>query len=230
MESAPRPSSTRDRLGSALTRQPWLALEVALASLIAFLNMLMPTLLLVGLGTTSLWARRTSWLDVGLKRPASWRTTVGAATLLAVAASAFSLWIARPAIQALTGHVQDYSLFQSVQGNARTFLGWLAISWILGAFLEEMAFRGYFLNRSLDLFGRRWPGIVTAVLLNASAFGALHAYQGLGGMLNTAVDAAIFALVYLSSGRNLWLTVLMHGIGNTLGLIAIYQGWFGLLG
>jgi membrane protease YdiL (CAAX protease family) len=52
----------------------------------------------------------------------------------------------------------------------------------------------------------------------------------LGGILNTAVDAAIFSVVYLIGRRNLWLTVLMHGIGNSLGLIAIYQGWFGLLG
>jgi membrane protease YdiL (CAAX protease family) len=207
-----------------------LALEVALAALIAFLKILMPTLLLVGLGTASLWVRRMSWRDLGLKRPASWRNTLGAATLLAVAAFAFNLWIARPAIEALTGQVRDFSQFKSVQGNVRTLLGWLAISWVLGGFLEEMAFRGYVLNRSLDLFGLRLPGIVAAVLLNASAFGALHASQGLDGMLNTAVDGAIFSLVYLIGRRNLWLTVLMHGIGNTLGLIAMYQGWFGLLG
>jgi membrane protease YdiL (CAAX protease family) len=189
----------------------------------------MPTLLLVVQGTLSLWFRRRTWLDVGLKRPTSWRSTVVAATVLAAASFAFSLWIARPVIDALTGEARDFSQFQSVQGNVGMLLLWLTVSWVLGAFLEEMAFRGYLLNRSLDLFGVRLPGMVFSVLLNASAFGVLHSEQGLGGILNTGLDAAIFCAVYLVGRRNLWLTILMHGIGNSLGLIAFYLGLFGLL-
>ena len=229
MEVAQLKQSQRDRLGSALVRQPWLTLEVAIAALIAFLNILMPTLLLLAMGTGSLWLRRKSWLDLGLRRPASWLNTVVLGALLACATTAFSLWVARPGIEVLTGQVQDFSQFQSIQGNLQMLLIWLAISWILGAFGEELAFRGYLLNRSLDLFGNQWAGIIASVLLNAAAFGVLHAYQGLGGVLNTAVDAALFAVIYLAGRRNLWLTVLVHGIGNSIGMIAIYFGWFGLL-
>ncbi len=93
-----------------------------------------------------------------------------------------------------------------------------------------MAYRGYLLNRSLDLFGSHWPGYLISILLNAAVFGALHMEQGLNGVLNTGVDGAIFAIIYLLSKRNLWLTILVHGIGNTLGLLAFYFGWFNLLG
>lgn len=222
--------SSRERIGHALGRKPWMALEVTVASLIAFLTILMPTILLIVQGTASLWFRRRTWLDIGMKRPASWRNTLTAATVLAVASTAFSMWIAGPAIDALTGEARDFTQFKAVQGNVEVFLLWMALSWVLGGFLEEMAFRGYLLNRSLDLFGGGVPGMVISVALNASAFGVLHTYQGLSGILNTGLDAAIFSVVYLVSRRNLWLTIFMHGIGNSLGLIAMYFGWFGLLG
>jgi membrane protease YdiL (CAAX protease family) len=206
-----------------------LTIEVAIASLIAVLNVLIPTILLLGLSTASLWLRRLTWLDMGLRRPASWRKMALSATALAFATTAFGLWIARPAIAALTGEVQDFSQFREVQGSWQVLILWLAISWILGAFGEEMVFRGYLLNRSLDLFGLSWPGHVASVLLNAAVFGALHRSQGPGGMMNTAVDACMFSIIYFLGRRNLWLTILVHGIGNSLGLIAFYFGWFGLL-
>jgi hypothetical protein len=207
----------------------WKALEVGFASLIAVLHVLMPTLLLLVLGTVSLWLRRLSWRDLGLRRPTSWGKTLALGSLLAVAATAFSLWIARPLVQTITGQVRDFSQFQAVQGNFGMFLVWLAISWSLGAFGEELAFRGYLLNRSLDLFGNRVPGMVAAVFLNAAVFGILHSSQGLGGILNTAIDAAIFCTVYLVGQRNLWVPIVMHGMGNSLGLIAMYLGAFGLV-
>lgn len=226
----PQPTPFRDSVGQALARKPWIALEVTVASLIAISNFLMPTVVLVAQGTASIWCRRGSWRDVGLKRPASWRNTIAAATVLAVVHTAFSLWVAGPAIDSLTGQPRDFSLFQSVHGNVRMLLLWSALSWGLGGFLEELAFRGYLLNRSLDLFGARPLGMAAAFVLNASAFAALHIYQGPSGILNTGLDAAIFAAVYLIGRRNLWLTILMHGLGNTFGLVAFYFGWFGLLG
>jgi len=207
----------------------WKAVEVGFASLIAVLQVLMPTLLLLVLGTVSLRLRRLSWLDLGLRRPTSWPKTLALGSLLAVAFTAFGLWIAHPLVQTITGHVRNFSEFQSVQGNFAMFLFWLAISWGLGAFGEELAFRGYFLNRSLDLFGDRVPGMIAAVFLNAAVFGIYHSTQGLGGILETAIDGAIFCTVYLVGGRNLWLTILVHGISNSLGLIAMYLGAFGLL-
>jgi uncharacterized protein len=221
--------SRRDSIGMSLRLPQWKALEVGFASLIAVLNVLMPTLLLLVLGTVSLWLRRLSWLDLGLRRPTSWRKTLGIGTLLAVAFTAFGLWIAHPLVQAITGEVRDFSEFQSVQGNFATLLLWLAISWSLAAFGEELAYRGYLLNRSLDLFGNRVPGMVAAVFLNAVVFGLLHSSQGLGGVLEVGIDAAIFSTVYLVGRHNLWLTILMHGISNSLVLIAIYLGAFGLL-
>jgi CAAX protease family protein len=221
--------SRRDSIGMSLRLPQWKALEVGFASLIAVLNVLMPTLLLLVLGTVSLWLRRLSWLDLGLRRPTSWRKTLGIGTLLAVAFTAFGLWIAHPLVQAITGEVRDFSEFQSVQGNFATLLLWLAISWSLAAFGEELAYRGYLLNRSLDLFGNHVPGMVAAVFLNAVVFGLLHSSQGLGGVLEVGIDAAIFSTVYLVGRHNLWLTILMHGISNSLVLIAIYLGAFGLL-
>jgi membrane protease YdiL (CAAX protease family) len=221
--------SRRDQMGQALGRRPWLALEVALGALIVFGNFLMPSAVLAVMGSASAWLRRKSWLDLGLRRPASWPRTLALGTGLGLASAAFSLWVARPVIAALTGQVQDFSSFEPIRGNLQMLLVWLGISWLIGAFLEELAFRGYWLNRLLDLFGTGWAGLAVAVLVNATAFGVMHAYQGLGGILNTAVDASVFALIYLAARRNLWVVMLVHGIGNSVGFLAFYFNWFGLL-
>jgi membrane protease YdiL (CAAX protease family) len=60
----------------------------------------------------------------------------------------------------------------------------------------------------------------------ALLFGWGHNTQGPAGLLLNIYDGLAFGVLYLASGRNLWLTVIQHGLGNTLGFILIYLGCY----
>ena len=72
---------------------------------------------------------------------------------------------------------------------------------------EEVLYRGLLLAVAVAV----WPDIpaVRLVLLSGIAFGLAHAYQGVPGMLTTAVLGASLAVLYVGSG-SLLLPVLYH--------------------
>jgi membrane protease YdiL (CAAX protease family) len=64
------------------------------------------------------------------------------------------------------------------------------------------------------------------VLGSAALFGWGHAYQGLTGMLETALFGCVMAGLYLLARRQLWLPLIAHGVYDTLGFMLIYLGWY----
>ena len=55
-------------------------------------------------------------------------------------------------------------------------------------------------------------------------FGLGHFYQGVAGVASSTVSGLFFGVLYLKSGRNLWLPILAHGFSDTIGLALIYLG------
>ncbi len=96
--------------------------------------------------------------------------------------------------------------------------------WIAAALPEELAFRGYVLNRLGDLLGRGRIAIAAAVVVASAAFGLAHLSEGLAGILDGVIAGALFAGLYLAAGRNLWLPIVVHGAVDTLGVILLYRG------
>ena len=107
-------------------------------------------------------------------------------------------------------------------GNVPQLLLWLAVTWSIAAFGEEMAYRGYILNRAADAFGRGWPAWIFAAILSSALFGLTHHYQGVAGVIDVTVFAFIPVIAYFLSGRNLWIPILAHGIGDTIAFVLIF--------
>jgi membrane protease YdiL (CAAX protease family) len=42
----------------------------------------------------------------------------------------------------------------------------------------------------------------------------------------TAVSGLIFAILYMASGRNLWLPIITHGMVDTIGFLLIFAGLY----
>ena len=49
-----------------------------------------------------------------------------------------------------------------------------------------------------------------------------HAYQGIGGILTTGLIGLTFGLLYLVARRNLWPTIIGHGLVNTFGITVLH--------
>ncbi len=206
---------------------PWFAIECGLlvALTVADWYALVPlsrTPFLLLLGWISLRVRKLRWRDVGF----SWPPHAGRAVLIGivvgVAMELLAIGVTTPLITAATGVPLDMSDFQSAVGNFKLLLILLAASWILAAFGEELAFRGYLLNRVADFCGRTRGGWVLSLLLVSAFFGIGHANQGLTGLLQESLSGFLLGVLYLACGRNLTAPIIAHGVANTLAFILIY--------
>jgi membrane protease YdiL (CAAX protease family) len=219
----------RDRIGNFLSTNRWAALGELLIGLgfvlltaIEWLST--PTIPLLLVGWLSLWLRRIGWRGVGLRRPLSWGKTLLIATLVGLGYQALDILLISPALERITGVPIDLSQFDLLRGNLLFTLFALVFSWLLAAFGEEMVFRGYLFQRAADLFpnqSRRW---LLALLVSAVIFSIGHLYQGVTGVVDTFLAGIVLGLLYLFSGRNLWLPILTHGVINTAGFLLIYWG------
>ena len=177
--------------------------------------------LLLLLGSQSLWSRGLGWSDLGLRRPvAPWRTI-----LYAVAASVGLLFAIRIVIVPLAVFVAGDSIDLSVFGEAgdtRAFLPWFVEALTLSAFGEEMVFRGYLIRRVSELMGNTSVGRVAAVVVSSALFGLAHRYQGRAGVIATAMIGAVQGTLYLCDRENLWTVIVCHGIVDAVILSTLY--------
>ena len=92
---------------------------------------------------------------------------------------------------------------------------------------EEIIYRGYLLGRLAELFGGDRRAWAISLILGSALFGLLHFYQGIGGIVITGFVGFLFGLVYLLVKRNLWVTIIAHGLIDTISFIALYFGMVG---
>ena len=228
MSTTIAPAALRDRVAALLRDNRMVILaEFVIVALVRFevLPFSPATIPLLLLGCLSLWLRQSGWREIGMGRPASWRRTILLGTGIAVAWHILDFAVVVPLLRRVTGESLDLSEFSSLRGNLPELLYWVALSWMLAAFGEEMVYRGYILNRLADLFGRSRAGWALSLTIMGLLFGVGHIYLGTLGLVLNTVDGIVLGVLYLASGRNLWLTVIQHGVANTIGFILIFLGF-----
>lgn len=176
------------------------------------------------LGWASLRLRRLGWRSVGFSLPTGWPRALALGSLAGVAMELFSVLASQPALERLFGKAADLSDLRPLVGNAVLLLVVLLANWILAAFGEELAYRGYLMNRLAGLGGGT-PWAWAASLVAASAvFGWGHVDQGVTGQVQAALDGLLLGLLYLGARRNLLLPIIAHGVSNSLAFVLIYVG------
>lgn len=88
----------------------------------------------------------------------------------------------------------------------------------------EEGTRGYVLERAAARGHGTQRAYLVALVLVSVLFGLGHVYQGVSGVIGSAVSGLFFGSLYLASGRNLWLPILAHGFSDTIALALIYLG------
>jgi uncharacterized protein len=172
----------------------------------------------------SLWLRKVGWRGVGLVKPQNWTRTCLLGLVCGLFAQAFTIYALEPFVARFTGHLPDVSQFSNLQGNILLLLFWLALSWTLAAFGEEMVFRGYLLNRFGDMFGNAKAAKIFGLIFSSALFGVVHLYQDISGIISTGIVGLFFGILYFMDNKNLWAAILAHGIMDTCGFILIYFG------
>ena len=179
-----------------------------------------PFLLLIG--WASLRLRGMAWRDVGFARPPRLGRAISIGIAAGVIMEVLAITVTTPLIASLTGTPPDYSDFEDVVGNLGVLLIFLAASWILAAFGEELAFRGYLMNRAADVLRRSRGAWIVSLIAVSLYFGIGHGNQGVAGIAQESLSGFLLGVLYLATGRNLTVPIVAHGVSNTLAFILIY--------
>jgi membrane protease YdiL (CAAX protease family) len=165
-----------------------------------------------------------SWGELGLRRPRSWPLTVARAAALAAALHVV-IGLTSTVVSRLTGEAPDITKADVLRGNLPALLIGLMVVWTSAAFGEELLFRGYLMNEVAGTLGGGAGGWVVGLVVSAVLFGLGHAYQGVTGVIVTAVVGLFFGAAYLAARRQLWVPVLTHGLYDTSAFAIIYMNW-----
>jgi membrane protease YdiL (CAAX protease family) len=198
--------------------------EVLVAAVAVLADWLIPAAVLVVMAVVSLALRRRGPSSLGFHRPAHPLRLVGQMAMFAVAWTLFNVAALIPVTNHLSGTRQDVSAFADLEGDLGLLVVYLTASWVLAAFCEEVAFRGYLLTRLIDVVGEGRLQTVVAVLGSSVLFGLLHTEQGVVGVVAAAIAGVVFSVLRYRC-RTLWAPVLAHGFDDTLGFT-----WFFFFG
>jgi uncharacterized protein len=184
----------------------------------------------MGISLLIFWAaarlRGAGWADFGVTRPKNWFRTVLVSLVVALGVLGAVVLVINPLVNAIpNAEPRDMSMYSHLAGSLPTLILNVALMWITAGFLEELLWRGYLMNRLIDLQGRgtklAW---VIALIGSAIIFGLAHLFQGPVGMFRTGAIGLVFGLAYLAVGRNLWPLILSHAFIDTLDFVSHYFG------
>jgi len=170
--------------------------------------------------------RGTGWKDYGLPRINKWFFTVLKGLGVAFAILGVVVLVINPLLNSIPGiDPRDMSRFNFLKGDLPNLIINLAAMWITAGFIEEFLWRGYLMNRLMDLFSNKTAvSWVIVMILSSIIFGLGHAYQGAAGTIKTGAVGLVFGVSYLVVGRNLWPLILAHALIDSLDFISHYFG------
>jgi membrane protease YdiL (CAAX protease family) len=182
----------------------------------------------LALGCVALWGasrlRGVGWRAYGLARPRRWGWTPLLAVGVAIALIVL-LELLQPLLQLVLPSVgaPDYSRFDVLRGHLPNLILNVVAGWLTTAFVEELFYRGYLVNRIVDLVGTR-SAVAWALATVGSAliFALAHTYQGSAGLITTFVAGLLLGGAFLALRRNLWPLVIAHALIDTLSWVMTY--------
>lgn len=205
----------------------WIGIAIPLVLLVNALDLFVPPAG-VPLAILLIWwiLRRTGsrWAYLGLSRPASWKRTIALGLGLGVALQAAAMFGLEPLLRSLSGEEIDLSRFESLRGNWGSLALYLTISWTTAGFGEEIIWRGWVMTGVAKLLGSGKAGWVSALIATSVLFGILHLYQGPTGVIATGIVGLALGIIYLATGRNLWVTIICHGMMDTIAFVMLFLG------
>ena len=114
----------------------------------------------------------------------------------------------------------DYSSFEFIKGDSKSYFKYLVFMWISAAFGEELLFRAFAFSQLKKIIGERK---VLIVVVSAILFSLPHLYQGCSGLFMTFLFGLAFGFMYLKF-KNSWMNIIVHGLIDSVFLTLSYYG------
>ncbi|MEP5611648.1 MAG: type II CAAX endopeptidase family protein [Cyclobacteriaceae bacterium] len=169
---------------------------------------------------------RRNWKSMGLFKGHVNSKIIGMGLVFGIALSILGFTLIIPGYEVLTDSQFDTSFFEQLRGNTTLLAAAIGISIVYAGFAEEMIYRGFIMNRIIDLFGGAKMAKILGVVGSVVIFAMAHSYQGIVGILSSGTVGLILALIYLKYGRNLWIVIITHATIDIVASILIYLSIF----
>ena len=205
----------------------WLDIAAFILVVIADAFGLVPltqTIFLLPLVWALLRLRAERWSGIGFYRPQKVGLSIALGVAAGVALELLAVLVTTPWISGIFGVEPDYSDLKGIQGNLPLLLIFLALSWTLAAFGEELCFRGFLMQRLANVLGGGRVAWAASLLLASALFGWGHTEQGISGWIQEGLSGLLLGVLFLSSKRNLVIPIVAHGVSNTVAFVLIYLG------
>jgi len=162
----------------------------------------------------SIIVRKKGLKGIGLIRPRHWGLTLFLGILGGCVYQFLSLYAIEPFIGWITGSLPDLSNFSAIKGDTQFLLTWLAITWTVAAFGEEIIFRGMLLPCLSSFLGAG-----TSLVVHSLVFTGYHLFPMQNSLL-LFIMGIFFGMGYLWGG-SLVTPIVAHLIVNGLPIILI---------
>jgi membrane protease YdiL (CAAX protease family) len=162
-------------------------------------------------------AREQSFEQIGLRAPQ--RADVGRALIVLLAGFAVNILLTLAIVAfspaTLEEHIEGLETL-ALGLTDDTPIGAMLLLLLLVGFYEEVVARGLLLTRARQLVGGFWP----PALISAALFALGHFYQGIYGVVQTALFGLVLAVFTLRWGT-LWPAILAHAAINMLSVLQL---------
>ena len=143
-------------------------------------------------------------------------------SLVAVVVLTFMQLVFFPALELMVSlDYDDAGLNDTIQENRWQFMLMVILGWLIGGFYEEIVFHGYLFTRLEKMIPGKYATNLSFVI-TAFLFGIYHLQLGALGVINALIVGAVYLGLFLSFKRNLWYSIMCHGVYNTLVMTLIY--------
>lgn len=178
------------------------------------------------ISTAILKIRGSGWQRIGMAPPESWKRTflLGVGALIAMFVVNFALEIIALNLPGTDIQPIDQSRFNLLSGNLTIFLLFVGLAWTTIAFGEEMFYRAFMITQLGNVLPESKLGTALVLLVSSIVFGLVHWVEGPLGVINTFGIGLILGAAYLRSGRNLWVTIIAHGLANSIRFLLLFLG------
>ncbi|WP_053991643.1 CPBP family intramembrane glutamic endopeptidase [Mangrovimonas sp. TPBH4] len=144
-------------------------------------------------------------------------------SLVAVVSLSFMQLVFFPILEYfVTFEEPDIGLYDFIRDNKWQYFFTLIMGWLIGGFYEEIVFHGFIYTRLEKMIQGRYSTYISFVL-TACIFGAYHFQLGILGLINALIIGTVYLLLFLFLKRNLWYSIICHGVYNSIVMTMIYH-------
>ena len=97
----------------------------------------------------------------------------------------------------------------------------ILMGWVIGGLYETLVFHGFMFTRFERMLTGKRATLISFVITNI-IFALYHIVLGPVGVINAFIVGSAYLALALHFNRNLWYTIICHGMYNTIILILIY--------